>query len=290
LDGKTGLFRVYNNKKEKILIARNSSAEQLPLPDDGEEINSSEKTEETADNADDEPEPHRDEDDIASIDEVLNALDSAYKSDKNLQTKLNYIALKNLYKYTGQARLSGYDAEEIVSIVITKILESEEAKRRKWNKTKHPNIVNFIFMCIVSFIRNERKKTSSTTTPLYDIRETGLDVMEGEKNRYDKEKTVTPTVVYKNGQISENTNYDIASARNYREKAGEPIPDYEELISDLEKELENDEIAFFVLQEILNNCKSNQEIAGELGITVKDVENASKRIKRKLSHSKNKIK
>ena len=46
-------------------------------------------------------------------------------------------------------------------------------------------------------------------------------------------------------------------------------------------ELDNDETAFFVFQEMLDGNKSNIDVASKLGIEVKDVENARKRIKRK---------
>lgn len=269
-------------------MIRNSNAEKLPVPNNVEKVNSSEKTEKTADNPDDDPEPLQDASDIASIDEVINELDAAFRSDKNLRTKLNHQALQNLYKYTGQAKISGYDAEEIVSVVISKMLETNTKKNRKWNKAQCPNIVEFIFMCIVSFIKNERKKLGSNIPPLYDIRETGLESKE--KKRNNKAETIPADVVYKNGKVSENTNYDIQRAKNYSENTNTFEQDFEEIILDTERQLEDDLEAYYVFQERLNGVKSNQEIGKKLGITVKDVENALKRIRRKIvSLEKNQI-
>ena len=62
--------------------------------------------------------------------------------------------------------------------------------------------------------------------------------------------------------------------------------DESEFIDKLETEFENDETAFFVFQEILDGNKSNIDISKKLGIEVKDVENARKRIKRKALNLK----
>lgn len=219
---------------------------------------------------------------IATEEEVFEALEKAFREQKYLKFNLLFITESVLFNLTGANEIDGLNAQDIISIAYEKILNG----KRKWKKNKHPNIVNFIIMVIYSLIRNKRKKYLFSYNPLYDVRETG----EPEPKLPELKRLVTVPYenYHDNRRINEDegdvnikfNNYDIESRKNFDDEIDNDKKDFYELIAELEAELENDEEAYYVLQERLKGDDSNISIAKELGLEVREVENALKRIRR----------
>jgi DNA-directed RNA polymerase specialized sigma24 family protein len=82
---------------------------------------------------------------------------------------------------------------------------------------------------------------------------------------------------YEEESYAQNFNYN-----NYPDDF-DIVSDYEfnEMLNELIAELQDDEVAYFVFEYLILGY-GNSEIANELGISVSDVVNAKKRIKRKF--------
>ncbi|MBK7377436.1 MAG: hypothetical protein IPJ03_00230 [Ignavibacteriales bacterium] len=257
-------------------MIRNSSAEKLPVPDDREEINSSEKTEETVENPDDEPEPHRDEDDIATKEEAMHEIERVFKSDKDLLNKLEGFATGFLYRLDYEHKLLRLGADNIVGMCIEKICYGN----RKWDKNKHPNIVEFMNHAIVSIIRDElKRKKEIKCIPINDIQRA--------EHSPDQDKQELENMLYMDniniqGEVTTSASENAQMKSNDSPFCDDQTENEEFIISNFEKGLEDDTNAYYVLQERMKGNKSNIAISKELGISVVEVENALKRIKRKI--------
>lgn len=220
-------------------------------------------------------EPHQSGEKCATREEVIDALESLYKSDKNIQDKLIRYAQRKIFQTTGKMESIKIEAEFIVEEAIYRILKG----KRKWYRSRVDYIFYLILMVIFSLIRIEINKQISETTPLYNENETdGLKIKKKKKSKQLK------YISYNNAKEKHDLYAaDIAIAKQYfNERRDEEDPGVEDLINEMELLLENDEEAFFVFQARLDGQKSNIEIAKALGIDVKAVENALKRIKRHL--------
>lgn len=173
------------------------------------------------------------------------------KSEPNLKYRLVYYALRNLRFYYGADSVNGIAAQDVVQIVLEKILNGI----RRWNKLHTADIKSFLMVSINSFVRNECKRKVLTNV-LY---------LSDERNELNR----TSVNIF---------NKDNAGL--YR-KNNTCINDFKRLLEKLKTSLNEDRIALNVLDEILEGAESNIEIAKFLDIPVKDVENAKKRIKNK---------
>jgi DNA-directed RNA polymerase specialized sigma subunit len=263
---------------------RETNAEEFPIPKDGGKTNKQEKIEESSDNIDDEHEPLQNEDNIASPTEALNAIAKAFTEDKNLFTKLRGFAKKILVQFDFNDRLLRLGEDNIVGMLIEKIGDGI----RKWNKNLQPNIVRFMNMAIVSIIIDElKKKKQIKCVPLNDLKKSAYDLAEEQEELRNMHNIENINMIdFETNSTVEKKQITACAVPPSDDQFG----DNEDIITNFEKEFENDTEAFCVLQERLDDVKSNQEIARKLGITVKEVENALKRIKRKFISSKNKIK
>ena len=136
--------------------------------------------------------------------------------------------------------------------------------KRKWNVNLVPNIVNFVFMVIVSLIRNEKKKVNNHISlqeidESGDIKQDGLVELFKESFRQDLEAELTKS-------------------------------DYEKLIENCLMALETDVYGTFVFEELIEGTRTNIKIAEKLKIPVSEVEASKKRIKRKLKEIISKLK
>jgi hypothetical protein len=210
---------------------------------------------ELIDNGDEEPR------EFASKREVVTALDEAFKSDAHLFKKLKNHALKWYSLLAAGKKVGENDAADVVTLVVRKLL----TQTRKWYKAKTPNIVNVMLMAIVSEIRNGRKKLKPT------IKKTSF---------YDK-----------NGDLVEEKIEEIVRAYLREDISDGTITEQvENWISRLMQifEKKDDTVAFCVLEELLDidrtEIKKPEEyIAGKLGISVTDVKNAIRRIRRTIN-------
>jgi len=231
--------------------------------------------------SEDEPAPHSEGESFADSEEVIKAVESAYKKDKNLQIKLIKYASRKILEIMGGKYDGKLMPDDVVNEAFYRILNLN----RKWYKNKIPKIENLVLMVIVSLIRIESEKILDIENRLYDEREEPIRKT-AETKKSNRRRTVPLYFKDKDGRQSENMIIDNEIYKRNNKDKYEDDFDYEqldenELISQLEKDLEEDEAAFFVFQEILDGNKSNIDIAAKLGIEVKEVENARKRIKRK---------
>ncbi len=192
------------------------------------------------------------EPEYASREEVAEAFEDAYKNIKHLHKRLLYFALGKIRLYFNANTFRNTDAEDVVQIVSASIL----SLRRKWYRDKIPDFHKFVRLTILSYIRNERKRK--------DKFETG--------ELFDDDNNLTADNI--NEIIKEYARED-AEQKYFRE-------DVEILIQRCIDELDDDVFAVFVLEERCNGLESNIEIAEKLGIEVREVENARKRIKNKF--------
>lgn len=229
--------------------------------------------------SDDEVFPSVKGDEIASCEEVLKAIEIAYKDTKNLQVKLLNFARKVIIAEMGKKADKGLSAEDIVLEAVYRI----SIGKRKWYKNKVDNIEGLIYLTITSLIRIEAKKRLADENPLYKEVEAGHETVK--KNP--KYRVIPLYKEFDKNEDSYNSIADIESTKTNNKDSYEAAFDfeadgYEEQIDAIEEELKNDEIAFFVFQARLDGVKSNIDIGRDLGVDVKDVENALKRVKRVL--------
>ena len=231
--------------------------------------------------SEDEPVPRSEGESFADALEVCNAVESAYKKDKNLQTKFTKYTDRKIIEIMGGKNDGRLRPDDVVEEAVLRILNLN----RKWYKSRVPKIENLILMVIVSLIRIEAEKIMDIENRLYDKREE-TKVKTSVNKKHNKRRIISLNYKDKDGKESDTTIIDNEYYKQNNKDKYEDDFDFEqldenELICSLEKELEEDEAAFFVFQEILDGNKSNIDIAAKLGIEVKEVENARKRIKRK---------
>jgi DNA-directed RNA polymerase specialized sigma24 family protein len=188
---------------------------------------------------------------IASKEEVTLELEKLLKADKLLIRKLvNYAA--NLLKLKKNIVLV-IEPTDIVNETITKILEG----KRHWNKTKYPDLLDFIKVAIQSELNNAINAKLTNNKNL------------GKKHRF--------VSIYNETEDGEIVEIQIEdTSENILE-----VLSIDQFIETLQKLLEDNEDleAMLVLDEILLGY-TNKEISEKLNIPIDQVENAKKRIKR----------
>jgi DNA-directed RNA polymerase specialized sigma24 family protein len=219
-------------------------------------LHNKKKEEETAstESGDDEPRLY------ASTGAVIDALEEAFRNDKNLLIKLRFKALYWIRWYFFGDMIGNQTNEDVVNEVIAKVVNGD----RKWFPEKTPNIVHLLLMTIVSHIRNElnktnRQKHNDSTMDLYD--------KDGNLNEHNIAEVQRGYVL------------DYLQVEENKEAL-------ESRIERLFKDLEDDYMAYFVLDEILkinhdDEKKSLSSIAIKLNISESEVRNAFRRIVRK---------
>ncbi|PIQ09414.1 MAG: hypothetical protein COW71_06595 [Ignavibacteriales bacterium CG18_big_fil_WC_8_21_14_2_50_31_20] len=188
---------------------------------------------------------------FASKEKIVLEIESVYKTEPNLQKRLLYYTLHItnvlFFVETKQKPL----ADDTLQNVFEKILKL----KRKWYYNKVPDFLKFLRMAIFSYLRNERnKKDNYNYTPIEADEESNtllIDLITEYIYNYPADKLVNES--------------------------------FEQLVDKCLEELKGDEIAFFVFEEMMEHSKTNIIIAKNLGLDVKDVENAKKRIKLKMA-------
>ena len=187
------------------------------------------------------------ENETAGSKEVNEAVKKAFEENPDLYKRLCRFALYKMKSFLYGRSGNNYP-DDFVQTAIQKILEG----KRKWNRGKIPEIADFIRLTILSVIRNEGKSKQRTVT-----------------------QGIEDGVRFKPG-----TNGVQYGRGNFR-------AEYRRLSEKILSLFLNDEIAYFVLELRLADHKSNIAIAKNLGIEVRDVECALKRIRKKLMPMKN---
>ncbi len=189
---------------------------------------------------------------FASREEFFSAMEDAYRADKFLQTKILYTTLSKIRYYTFKDEVNGQTADDVIQNVIELITIS----KRKWNKEKFPNVINYLLVAIHSYVRNESKKKQKwKSVDIYDN--------EGKLKEIEIEKFLREA-------IAEDLSEDFFKER------------LEDLIKKCMIKLEKDDNAYCVCDEILKNDTEKIEaeiLAKSLGITVQEVKLAQRRIR-----------
>jgi DNA-directed RNA polymerase specialized sigma24 family protein len=195
---------------------------------------------------------------FASKDEIIAALEYSYDTIPQFHERLLYFALSKIRFYFGEDTFNGFTAEDAVQNVLESIL----AMRRKWYTKKIPDFHKFIRLALLSSLRNEKnKKERGEEVPLFD-----------EEGEFGKETLREILKEFGRQDLTE----------HYLQE------NFEQLILKCMDELKDDVYASFVFEQRIEGCRSNIEIAKTLGIEVRDVECALKRIKNTLSIVSNK--
>lgn len=219
---------------------------------------------------------------IATKEEVIAALELAYRNNKNrneekrdLHAALLKFAKDKIWKFNQSHEINGKTAEDIVYTAIEKIIKCE----RKWNKDKCPNIVVLISGVVTSDIRHEIVKVTGGKKSEKEQRE------EKKKRKRRKIMTMPLYEIKPDGKEKVNNVFEEERARTFTEDdLGYFERDVEEMIDELERMLENNDVDFDVYTILFDSGEkkpSNIELAAATGYSVREIENAKKRIKRK---------
>jgi len=224
------------------------------------------------------------EGEVTSQEEVLTNLKKLVE-DKNFLKKLTLITLKYIQYFFNKNDIDGQTAQDVLQTILEKFLNG----KRKWYKKDGRTLENQIIMALISYVRNEFNKR-------YEIKEKNndneIEEVSDEPGMNDNEKKESK---YKRKVNIQSIYDDEGNLRNYllndNDTADEEYDELEEKLL-LNETFENinkakellakeDEIGYFVFEKILECGKDNKCIADELGISIKEVENAKKRIRRK---------
>ena len=275
-----------------MTIYLNHDSFAQPLPTEGQhsgEISKNLKPQEESDDSEGEVFPDRPGCEFASQEEVCEAIEQAYKKNRNLQVKLIMYAQRKIKEIIGSKHDGRLQPDDIVEEAIYRILNG----KRKWYKEKISTIERLIFLVIVSLIRIEAEQIPNLQDNLYNPVETGKD----DKEKKIKKPRIIPLYYSKKSDWDKNDNSntaaDIEKYKNADKSQFEDELDFEAeeekgTIEKLMDEYEDkDEIAYFVLDEMLNGNKSHKDIANKYGIEVREVVNAYKRIQRRVFKNNN---
>ena len=195
---------------------------------------------------------------FASPLQVINAMEEAFRKDRTLLPRLYGRARKLIRFYFHNNMLYDLTAADVFHCAISPLIKGQ----RKWYQDKVPDIVPLMFLVLHSYIRNERKKKK----PLIS----GIEL-------YNKD-----------GELIEADIVDLQRAYLREDLEDKDLSlELEKNIMELKNELENDTIAYFVLEELLEIDhtqikKPEAFIAEKLQLTEPEVKNAIRRIRRRV--------
>jgi len=227
-----------------------------PRPPDRSHAKDVEQDNAESENGDEEPRS------FASPGEVTEALEEAFRNDKNLYLKLKGRALKLVRFYFHSNIMYDQTPEDVVNKILSLVISG----KRKWYRNKIPDIVPLVYLVLHSYIRNERKKKN----PI--IR--SIDLFN------------------KDGELVESDIADLQRAYLREDLSDSELSvELEKNITRLFQELEHDTVAYFVLEELLeidhNELKKPEAfIAHKLQLSELEVINAIRRIRRRVSKIK----
>lgn len=190
---------------------------------------------------------------IATPEEFIFALETAYKNDKNLHVRLLYSTLGKIRYFTFNDEVNGQTAEDVIQNVIELVIMG----KRKWNRRSFKDVTHYLLVAIHSYIRNESKK---------------------------KQKLLSVDIYDDDGKLKESELEKVNEGSIIPDSFDEFHKDkLEDLIQELLKKLEaNNEDDFIILDEILKNDINelgDDELAKKIGIDIKEFKLAKRRIK-----------
>lgn len=203
-------------------------------------------------------------DGIASAAEVTDEIRIICSSKEKLN-KFTHITQFKIESFFGADNINGENGQDVLQNIFKKFL----TKERKWYKNNGRTFENQLIMTITSYIRNEYKKYFESSDP--------------DKSNDNKNKTPKIFSIYgENGDTEEKYLRDESQDfDSFDCKETELFEnDTEAIIQKCYVQLENDEVAYLVFDEMLKVGKSDIKIAESLGMSIEDVRKAKKRIRR----------
>ena len=191
---------------------------------------------------------------LAGKEEVIAEIEACFKRETNLTQRLSYTALGFIRHYFFRDTIGDYTSDDVVNNVLEKIISG----KRRWDKERFPDVLDFIRISMLSYVRNERKRKAK-----FEL----VDLCNGD------------------GELEEWKHKDYLAVC-FDNDLNEDLLDHVKfwkLSEQLFFTLSEDVYATFVLEKRLEGFRSNIAIANNLGIEVKEVENALKRVKRKYN-------
>lgn len=211
---------------------------------------------------------------IASLEEVNFELRNIINNSDKLKC-LTYYALRKVRFYFNSDDINGLTGEDIVQEIIVKFVTG----KKKWYKTGGRTLENLLFMGINSYIKtiyfNMHKK---------QFEEDNERIKQGhEISSY--VKTNKAKVVSFGDLDDKNRERSLNANENYwQEFEDNEENDFnnstEQEIDLLLLELKNDDIAYIVFEEYLEQGNSDIKVAESLQMEIEEVRNAKKRIRR----------
>lgn len=203
------------------------------------------------------------QEDFASIEEIINEIEKLYKQKGFSEQHHRYI-LKVIRSYTGNAEIGILKPEDLAQNVIKLMLNGN----RNWNRAKAPIFRDWFYMTTLSYVRNEMKrKEKLNIIPGYEE-----DTSNSEKDDETRKRRKTP----KNELLNEKEMIEFDYLNGCKSR-------FDLLSERLMDTLNDDEEAYFVCEAIMVHGKKNKSIAEELGITAEEVAVIKKRIRRRIS-------
>lgn len=215
-----------------------------------------------------------------------------------------YLLNKIIKKYTGTNSINGYTAEDILSILKLKLLDKSlpAKKRRRWDKNKCPEFKEYVIWACLSIIRNEYKKYRRKQG-ISQLNDKDNEINDSVSDNVNEENSILEidefnengdkNNIYSFEYYSEDGNLD----EDYR--VGKKIfQEYQLNNSSYNIENNNEQDESWIVKEMLGNLEKNNPIgksvlevmlyydnrprviAKELNLTIKEVNNQKKRIKR----------
>jgi RNA polymerase sigma factor (sigma-70 family) len=199
---------------------------------------------------------------IATIEEVTSEIKKICSCKEKLK-QFTFITLGKIRDYFDAYNIKGDTAEDVLQNLFIKFLKG----KRKWYKNNGRTFENQLYMAIVSVIRNEFNKHYERD------------------NTEEKNKSKSPkiySIFDDEGSLIENYLKDDSQDFETFENEKELLEsDTAAGIKKIYKELENDEEAYLVFDELLKLGNSDIKVAESLGMPIEDVRKAKKRIRRK---------
>lgn len=251
-------------------------------------------------------------DNFADREEIINELK---KLIKNNYEGIVSIIDKKIFNTLGRHDINGLTAEDILNNTALKFLEPQKNKpgkyERNWNKSKYPDFNKYFIKCCFSTLNNELKKYFNSIRQYggknKNVKSREVYELENDNNLIHNEHEIDLENEYE--ETNENIQYDINYDEEYFDNNGDEEyyrfnsetyyldkiayneyvrrynREYDE--DDAEKFLEEvkvknikDPKAIKVYERILDGERRDRILARELNMSIKDVRNSKKKIKR----------
>ena len=251
-------------------------------------------------------------DNFADREEIINELK---KLIKNNYEGIVSIIDKKIFNTLGRHDINGLTAEDILNNTALKFLEPQKNKpgkyARNWNKQKYPNFEKYFIQCCFSVLNNEFKKYFDSIRQYggknKNVKSREVYELENDNNLIHNEHEIDLENEYE--ETNENIQYDINYDEEYFDNNGDEEyyrfnsetyyldkiayneyvrrynreydeDDAEKFLEEVKVKIIKDPKAIKVYERILDGERRDRILARELNMSIKDVRNCKKKIKR----------